>query len=178
MEVLLLAREHFNHIVPKPAKYHYLPIVLNRAETYAVLDHLSGPYRLMAQLLYGSGLLLMECIRLRVKDVEFEPPQLIVRDGKGMKDRLTILLTSLIMPLQAQLHHVRQVHQDERRQGGGSVYLPYALARKYPNAKDEWGWQWVFPSTRRHHVDGSGLQRAVRAASLNPLVATRDGFLR
>lgn len=153
-----------------------LPTVMSKAEVGMVLDQLSGAHRLMAQLLYGSGLRLMEAVRLRVKDVEFDQHRLTIRDAKGMKDRVTVLPQRLEAALQAHLMQVRQLHQDDVRRGNGEVYLPHALARKYPNASREWGWQYVFPSARlskdprsqevrRHHVDESGLQRAVRAAA-------------
>ncbi len=153
-----------------------LPIVLTKDEVQRVLSHLSGTHQLMARLLYGSGLRLMECVRLRVKDLDFAQRAIIVRDGKGEKDRITILPESLIAPLQDHLQHVRRLHQEDLAQGYGAVYLPYALERKYPNASREWIWQYVFPSerlsvdprsasVRRHHVDESGLQRAVREAA-------------
>jgi len=153
-----------------------LPTVLTKDEVQRVLSHLSGTHQLMAQLLYGSGLRLMECLRLRVKDLDFDYHTITVRDGKGEKDRVTILPESLIAPLQEHLQHVRRLHQEDLAQGYGAVYLPYALERKYPNAGREWIWQYVFPSdrlsvdprsasVRRHHVDESGLQRAVREAA-------------
>jgi integron integrase len=152
-----------------------LPTVLTRDEVRAVLTHLGGTYRLMAQLLYGSGLRLMECVRLRLKDVDFAQQQLVVRDGKGAKDRITMLPMRLVEPLQDHLRIVRRTHEEDLVRGYGAVYLPYALERKYPNANREWGWQYVFPADRlstdprtgmmrRHHLDESGLQKAVRAA--------------
>jgi len=126
-------------------------------------------------LLYGTGMRLMECMRLRVKDLEFERKELIVRDGKGFKDRMTMLPDSLVEPLKAHLERVRALHQEDLQAGFGSVYLPYALGRKYPNAGREWGWQYVFPSaklsvdprsgaTRRHHADEKTVQRAIKQA--------------
>jgi len=152
-----------------------LPTVLTRDEVRAVLGQLRGTYRLMAQLLYGSGVRLMECLRLRVKDLDFAQQQLVVRDGKGEKDRVTLLPTRLVTPLQDHLLLVRRTHEEEMSRGDGAVYLPYALERKYPNANREWAWQYVFPAdrlssdrrtgiVRRHHLDESGLQKAVRAA--------------
>lgn len=140
-----------------------------------MLKQLDGTSKLMAGLLYGSGLRLMECLRLRVKDVEFEHRQLTVRDGKGAKDRVTMLPESLVRPLQAHLERVKALHQADLAAGHGDVYLPFALARKYPNADREWGWQYVFPSVkrsedprtglvRRHHAAESVLQRAVKFA--------------
>ena len=130
----------------------------------------------MAQLLYGSGLRLMECLRLRVKDLDFNYRTITVHDGKGEKDRITILPESLIEPLRKHLEQVKRLHEQDLAQGYGAVYLPNALARKYPNAQREWGWQWVFPSprlsvdprsglVRRHHISPSAIQRAIRRAA-------------
>lgn len=152
-----------------------LPVVLTRGEVRAVLAQLGGTYRLLAQLLYGSGLRLMEALRLRVKDLDFAQAQIIVRDGKGAKDRITTLPLRLATPLQDHLRIVARTHREDLEHGYGAVYLPDALARKYPNASREWGWQYVFPADRlssdprsgalrRHHLDESGLQKAVRAA--------------
>lgn len=129
----------------------------------------------MANLLYGSGLRLIECLRLRVNDVDFGMRQITVRDGEGFQDRVTMLPDSVIDPLQRHLVKVRELHQADLDAGLGDVYLPYALARKYPGAGREWGWQYVFPSSkcsidpysgveRRHHLDEKVLQRAVRQA--------------
>ena len=153
-----------------------LPTVLTREEVQRVLAQLSGVHLLMAQLLYGSGLRLMECLRLRVKDLDFEQRQIIVRDGKGQKDRITVLPERLIEPLHQHLQQVKRLHEQDLAHGYGAVYLPDALARKYPNAQREWLWQWVFPSprlsvdprsgvVRRHHVDPTSLQKAVRRAA-------------
>jgi integron integrase len=152
-----------------------LPVVLSVNETKRVLERLDGVTGLMARLLYGSGLRLMECLRLRVKDVDFEYRQITVREGKGAKDRMTMLPASLIAPLQAHLERVKALHQTDLAEGHGDVYLPFALERKYPNANREWGWQYVFPSVkrsadprsglvRRHHAAESVLQRAVKFA--------------
>jgi integron integrase len=152
-----------------------LPTVLTRDEVQRVIRELSGTYRLMAQLLYGSGLRLLECVRLRVKDLDFEQRQLTVRDGKGAKDRLTMLPERVIAPLQDHLRVVMRLHEADLERGCGSVYLPSALAHKYPKASQEWGWQYVFPSERlsvdphsgqqrRHHLSESSLQKAVKAA--------------
>jgi len=153
-----------------------LPTVLSKEEVHRVLRGLSGEYLLMAQLLYGSGLRLMEVLRLRVKDVDFTLRQILVHDGKGFKDRVTMLPDQLIAPLQAHLEIVRQMHEADLGRGLGNVYLPYALERKYPGAARDWRWQYVFPSDRlsadprtgilgRHHVDESGLQKEVRRAA-------------
>lgn len=163
----------------RPAR---LPVVLTSTEVRTVLAHLEGRYRLMANLLYGAGLRLMECVRLRVKDLDFEYRQIMVRDGKGQKDRVTMLPESMIEPLKVHLTDVKILHERDLQEGFGEVYLPFALARKYPNAGREWGWQYVFPSQkrsidprssleRRHHLDEQTLQRAfknaVRMAGIN-----------
>ncbi len=152
-----------------------LPTVLTREEVRAVLGRMSGDYRLMAQLLYGSGLRLMECLRLRVKDLDFAQHQLTIRDGKGMHDRVSMLPDVLIAPLQLHLQLVRRMFDEDVEHGYGAVYLPFALERKYQNANREWGWQYLFPADRlssdprsnqlrRHHRDERGLQSAVKAA--------------
>jgi integron integrase len=152
-----------------------LPTVLTKEETLMVIARLSGTQRLMAKLLYGGGLRLMECLRLRVKDLDFTPRQIIVRDGKGMEDRVTMLPESLIMPLQEHLSPVKRIHAQDVAQGVGPVYLPFALERKYPRAGRLWIWQYVFPSDRlakdprtgiirRHHANESSLQKAVSQA--------------
>ena len=153
----------------------HLPTVLSKDEVASVLAGMQGLHQLMAKLLYGCGLRLMECLRLRVKDIDFEQSQIIVREGKGEKDRATMLPASLIQPLKNQITFVNNQHERDLAQGYGSVELPFALARKYPAADKEFGWQYIFPSDRlstdprsgiirRHHLDPSGLQRAVRAA--------------
>ena len=161
-----------------------LPTVLTKDEVRRVIGELSGAHRLMAQLLYGSGLRLMECVRLRVKDIDFTQHLMIVRDGKGQEDRITMLPDSLIAPLQEHLQRVKRLHQEDLARGHGSVYLPFALERKYPNAGREWIWQYVFPANRlsvdphtgivrRHHVDESNLQKAVREAARQTGIAKR-----
>jgi integron integrase len=152
-----------------------LPVVLTREETLKIIGYLSGMHRLMAKLLYGSGLRLMECLRLRVKDLDFAQHQIIVRDGKGMEDRITMLPDSLVPSLQEHLQRVKRLHEQDLAAGYGSVYLPFALERKYRDASQEWGWQYVFPSsrlsqdprsgiTRRHHMHQSSLQKAIKKA--------------
>jgi len=149
-----------------------MPVVLTREEVEKILCALEGNQWLMASLLYGTGVRLMECLRLRVKDVDFGYSQILLRDGKGEKDRITMLPRRLINPLRTQLQKVRQIHDLALREGFGEVHLPYALARKYPRAGFEWGWQYVFPSKnrsrdpedgviRRHHLDETVLQRAI-----------------
>jgi integron integrase len=151
-----------------------VPVVLSRDEVNRLLAMMDGRFDLMASLLYGSGMRLMECVRLRVKDVDFELNQICVRDGK---DRHVPLPRRLREALQAQLERVRLIHRQDLAAGLGAVWLPHALARKYPSAPREPGWQYVFPSDqlsrdprdgerRRHHVDEAGLQRAVRNARL------------
>lgn len=153
-----------------------LPTVLSKVEALAVIDQLTGVTKLMAQILYGSGLRLMECLRLRVKDIDFQNRQIIVRDGKGDKDRVTPLPETLVVPLQGHLAEIYRLHKKDLDEGFGEVYLPYALARKAPNTAREWFWQYVFPASqrsiepvtnriRRHHIDESTLQRAVKDAS-------------
>jgi integron integrase len=152
-----------------------LPVVLTVSEVQAVLERLSGTHWLIASLLYGAGLRLMEAVRLRVKDIEFTQLEIIVREGKGAKDRVTMLPESAIEPLKRHLAKVKALHAKDLTTGFGEVYLPFALAKKYPNAAREWGWQYVFPSaklsvdprsgvTRRHHVDEKGIQRAMKQA--------------
>ena len=152
-----------------------LPVVFTREEVRALMAQLEGTMWLMAMLTYGSGLRLLECLRLRVKDVDFHYKQLVVRDAKGQKDRVTMLPNSLIDPLRTHLARVRGLHETDLREGFGRVYLPGALAAKYPSADREWGWQYVFPSSRRsidprsgsdqrHHAHEDALQRAVKQA--------------
>jgi integron integrase len=151
------------------------PVVFTRSEVKAILSELTGRRWLMASLLYGSGLRLIECLRLRVKDLDFERRQIIVRDREGVKDRATLLPSSLIGPLRKHLVSVRRLHDADLRAGYGEVELPHALARKYPLIARSWGWQYVFPAVnisrdprsgavRRHHLDESVLQKAVKEA--------------
>ena len=159
-----------------------LPVVLTRDEVRAVLGRMTGAPRLMAMLLYGAGLRLMECCTLRIKDVDFAQNQIVVRAGKGNKDRYTPLPTSIQEPLKLHLDAVRRQHEEDLLQGLGSVALPNALERKYPNAPKEWGWQWVFPASshytdrdtgvrRRHHLHESVLQKAFREARIQADIA-------
>ena len=186
-----------------------LPTVLTHDEALAIINHMTAPYKLMAQLLYGSGLRLMECLRLRVKDLDFEYKTITVRDGKGEKDRITPLPETIIPDLRRQIERVRLLHEEDLAAGHGEVYLPYALAEKYPNAARELAWQYLFPAShlsrdprppfpggrptadydpsinyssspsgrspdgdrwagskalRRHHLDPSALQRAIKQA--------------
>ena len=163
-----------------------LPVVLTVSEVQSVLSRLSGTHLLIASLLYGGGMRLMEAVRLRVKDVDFARHEIIVREGKGFKDRVTMLPEAVVAPLKAHLAKVKALHEEDLAQGFGEVYLPFALDKKYPpsshpspsrgeGAAREWGWQYIFPSknlsvdprsgkTRRHHVDEKGVQRAVKQA--------------
>jgi integron integrase len=152
-----------------------LPVVLSIAEVQQLMAQLHGDIWLIASLLYGSGMRLMEVLRLRVKDVDFSRQAILIRDGKGMKDRITVLPQRLQMPLKQHLLAVRARHQLELDAGRGDVYLPFALAKKYPNAPREWGWQYVFPASglsvdprsgavRRHHVDEKRVQRTFKRA--------------
>jgi len=158
--------------VTRPPK---IPVVFTRSEARAVLDQLRGSYRLMGELLYGSGLRLLECLRLRVKDIDFGYGQITVRDGKGMRERVTVLPERVRGPLQLHLQSVQHLHARDLAGGAGRVYLPSALARKYRGADRAWIWQYVFPAAntsvdprsqelRRHHVAEKNLQNAVKAA--------------
>jgi len=173
-QVLHIELGDFGHMerAKRPEK---LPTVMSKAEVSRLLAQMSDPYKLMAKLMYGCGLRLMECLRLRVKDIDFELNQMIVRDGKGKKDRLTMLPEQLQPFLRSHLDKVKIIHQQDLKNGFGEVYLPYALARKYPKAGKEWIWQYVFPAERlsvdprsdkirRHHLGESALQRAVKEA--------------
>ena len=153
-----------------------LPTVLTREEARRVIAQMFGVHRLIAGLLYGSGLRLLEALRLRVKDVDFYHRRILIRDGKGMKDRVTILSVSAAEELQLHLKNVRLLHEHAIEHGFGGVELPHALARKYPRAYLQWGWQYVFPAVRpsadprtgkirRHHVHEESVQRQVRAAA-------------
>jgi len=156
----------------RPAR---LPVVLAPTEIRQVLAGLTGNYWLIACLQYGSGLRLLESVRLRVKDLDFRYRAVMVRDGKGGKDRVVTLPDELLEPLRRQLEHRQNLFEQDRAAGVASVYLPHALARKYPNAAGEWSWQYVFPASRistdprsgarrRHHIDESAVQKAVRRA--------------
>lgn len=162
----------------RPTKPIRVPVVLTPAEAQKVLSNMHGTARLMAGLLYGSGLRLMECVRLRVKDIDFSYARITVRDGKGGKDRITMLPVNLAGALERHLQKTKADHENDLEAGLGAVYLPHALAKKYPNAAREWCWQWVFASPRlssdpraeekerkwRHHIDETALQTAVKKA--------------
>jgi integron integrase len=159
----------------------YLPTVLTKEEVSAIIQKLSGVYQLVIKLLYGTGLRLTEGLQLRVKDVDFSQQQIIVRDGKGMESRVTMLPASIVEELKMHLQGVRLLHQQDLQKGYGSVYLPFALEKKYPQAKYEWIWQFVFPSgnisqdprsgeVRRHYLHESGLQKALKQAGIQKKV--------
>lgn len=161
--------------VTRAKRSRRLPVVLTREEVRVVLAEMEGVHGLLVRLLYGSGMRLMEAIRLRVKDVEFSRNEILVRDGKGAKDRVTMLPESIKTDLQTHLVKRRALYEQDKAVGRASVYLPDALARKYPNAPTEWGWQYVFPSgsysidprsgeERRHHLGEKLLQRAMKRA--------------
>lgn len=152
-----------------------LPVVLSRTEVQSLFAHLSGVHHLVASLLYGSGLRVSEALSIRAKDLDFSYQKITIRDGKGAVDRVTMLPTTIVEPLKQQLHKAKLLHQKDLSEGYGSVYLPYALARKYPNADRSWIWQYVFPSMkrsldprsetiRRHHQQPDATQRAIKAA--------------
>jgi len=160
----------------RPRGSKHLPTVLTPAEVSRILVFLSGQVKLMAKLLYGSGLRVSEVLRLRVKDIEFEQSQVLVRDSKGNKDRVTMLPQSLQEPLREHLIRVKTIYDADQKNNVNGVELPYALARKYPNAGKEWAWHWVFPSDnlskdprtrieRRHHRHGSSLRKRIKAAT-------------
>jgi len=163
-----------------------LPVVLTRDEVRAVLQRLTGPTRLMAYLLYGAGLRLLECCRLRVQDVDFGARQIVVRAGKGDKDRVTMLPAAVRDDLAAHLVLMREQHSRDLAMAAGWVELPTAISRKYPNAPREWAWQWAFPATRtyvdretgerrRHHLHESVVQRAIKDAARHAGIAKRAG---
>lgn len=152
-----------------------LPVVLTPMEVQEILSHLDGTPHLVVSLLYGTGMRILEALRLRVKDVDFSRKEILIRDGKGFKDRVTMLPGVLIEPLKLYLKRVKDLHEKDLAEGYGAVYLPYALSKKYPQAEREWAWQYVFPSarlsvdprsgeTRRHHIQDQAIQRAVRQA--------------
>lgn len=182
----------YKHVLDKPIgemkgvvrakKPKRLPVVLSIPEVKSLLSYIEGDQWIMASLLYGSGLRLMECLRLRIKDLDLDKRMITVRSGKGNKDRITLLPENLVNHLEAHLHKVKSLHQRDLDEGCGTVHLPYALERKYPNANREWGWQFIFPAAKRsrdprsdrvqrHHFYPSTLQKtlkiAVRKASIN-----------
>ncbi len=188
--LLFLYREVLQQELPwledirRAKKPQRLPVILSRGEAASLLAEMSGVTWLMASLLYGSGLRLMECLRLRVQDVDFMRREITVRRGKGGKDRRTMLPAMAMDALQGQLAEARRVHERDLDAGFGEVWLPDALARKYPGAAREWAWQYVFPASarsvdprsgimRRHHVDETVLQRAVKQAVRRARISKR-----
>jgi len=166
----------------RPGRPRRLPTVLTHAEAGHVIAQMKGVTKIMTKLLYGSGLRLMECMRLRVKDIDIENRQVIVRDGKGENDRATILPESIVAELKLQLDNVKALHEKDLREGYGETHLPYALGVKYPNAGREWIWQYIFPASQRstdpqsgdicrHHLDESVLHRVVREAAQRANIA-------
>lgn len=158
------------------------PVVLNKQEVQALLNRLDGTTWLIVSLLYGSGLRVMECLRLRVKDIDFVKREILVREGKGFKDRVTMLPAALVEPLKQHLVRVQALHEEDLAAGFGEVFMPMALDKKYPNAGREWAWQYVFPSIkrsidptnnviRRHHADEKTVQRAVKKAAKTANIA-------
>ena len=152
-----------------------LPVVMTEKEVQSVLAHMDGTVWLIGSLLYGSGLRTMECLRLRVKDVDFARHEILVREGKGFKDRVTMLPSSLVQPLKQHLERVKVLHGEDLAKGYGEVFMPMALEKKYPSAGKSWGWQYVFPSrnlstdprsgvVRRHHADEKAIQRSMKKA--------------
>ena len=185
-QVLGTKLEWLNDVV-RAKRPKRLPVVLARDEVQRVLKLISGTNGLMARLMYGTGMRLMEVMRLRIKDIDFSYKQILIRSGKGDKDRMTLLPEILIPELKQQIGQVRELHQIDLGEGFGRVYLPFALARKYPNADREFAWQYVFPSLKRstdprsgkvgrHHLDEKNIQRAIRYAArkagINKLISS------
>ena len=173
-EVIQKKLAEFENLVraKRPAR---LPVVFTQEEVRKILVQLEGSLWLMGQFLYGAGLRVMECMRLRVKDLDFGYKQITVRDGKGKVDRITMLPTIIVDNLKMHLEKVRNLHQQDLKEGFGRVYMPYALERKYKNANRQWMWQYVFPASRitkdprtgierRHHVSETVIQRAIKMA--------------
>lgn len=165
---------------------HYLPTVLTVEETLEILKNLTGVYQIVAKLLYSSGLRLNEALQLRVKDIDFAQQQIIVRDGKGMESRVTMLPKNVAEQLKEHLQQVKRTHQQDLARGSGETLLPFALQKKYPNAAKEWIWQYVFPSDRiakdprselmcRYHIHESGMQKSIKQAVRSAKIEKRVG---
>ena len=184
LSAILFLYRHVLHVeldsslLPEFRPHHAktVPTVLSKEEVKRVMDNLSGVYKLIAQIMYGGGLRVMETMRLRVKDIDFANHQIIVRDGKGDNDRVTILPDGVVQPLHLHLKQVQIIHEKDLAEGFGAVYLPFALERKYRNANKEWIWQYVFPASslfkdvetgimRRHHLHETAVQKAVKEAA-------------
>jgi integron integrase len=182
LSALLFLYRHVLHMdlpdidnIERARRRKRVPVVFTRSEVETILAELSGVHHLIISLLYGSGMRLSECLSLRVKDVDFSALQITVRDGKGEKDRVTLLPRTLIEPLKKQLEHAKRLHQYDLAEGFGEVEMPHALARKYPKAAKSWGWQYVFPAANRsvdprsgrvgwHHILEDSIQRAMKKA--------------
>jgi len=175
--VLKIDLPWLNNVVRAKRKKH-IPVVFTRAEVKQLLAQFDGTYWLLFSLIYGAGLRISECARLRVKDVDFHYKQLLIRDGKGTRDRVTVFPEPLIDPIRNHLVRVKELHDQDLHNGFGKVYLPYALERKYPNANQEWHWQYVFPSAkfstdprsgekRRHHIYEKSLHRVIKRGMRN-----------
>lgn len=160
----------------RPKKGKRVPTVLSKDEAKAIISKMTGSYKLMVQVMYGGGLRLMECLRLRIKDIDFENHRIIVYDGKGGDDRVTMLPDSIIKPLKEQIQYVKTLHQKDLNDGYGAVSMPYALDKKFPTANKEFIWQYIFPAstlytdpttgkTSRHHIHETALQRSIREAA-------------
>ncbi len=180
--VLRQELQGINAVRARPSRI--LPTVLTQSEVQLVLEQLHGVHKLIAQLLYGSGLRISEELRLRVKDLDFSQHQIVVRDAKGDKNRVAMLPSRLVSPLQEHLQSVRHKHCTDLDLGYGSVYLPFALERKYPKANRQWIWQYIFPADRlsknprsgvirRHHMHETSIQRAVRNAAKQTTIEKR-----
>ena len=163
------------HDIVRAKRTQRIPVVFSKEEIQSVLHHLSGTSWLICALLYGSGMRLLECLRLRLKDIDFLRKQIVVREGKGEKDRITLLPISLVTSLQRQIAKVKLLHQEEKAAGFGDVNLPDALLKKFPRAAKEFSWQYIFPASKRsvdpgtgaiqrHHIDESAVQRAFKQA--------------
>ena len=153
-----------------------LPVVLSEQEAIGVIDAISGVQQLMVKILYGAGLRGIECVRLRVKDLDFDRNEIVVRRGKGQKDRVTMLPGGIKGELKEHLRYVKKIHENDLSKGFGAVYLPFALSKKYPNSEKDWGWQYVFPSfklsvdprsgvKRRHHFHLNSINKAIKKAA-------------
>lgn len=162
--------------ITRPKKGKRVPVVLSVQEARAVIENMTGAYKLMVQIMYGSGLRLMECLRLRVKDMDFENHRILVYDGKGGDDRITMLPDAIAPSLRLHLERVKATHQKDLARGYGAVQMPFALEKKYPNANKQWIWQFIFPASsifadpetgtmRRHHIHETALQKAIRQAT-------------
>ena len=168
----------------RPKRGKRVPTVLSKQEASQIISNMTGSYKLMVQILYGSGLRLMECLRLRVKDIDFDNHRIIVYDGKGGDDRVTLLPESIAANLREHLKQVKAIHQKDLAAGFGSVYMPYGLGKKIPTAHKQWSWQYVFPTstlstdpdtgeTRRHHIHETALQREIRNATKTARIPKR-----